>query len=158
MSLRINPSTLQVENYDDSHYCCSVCHQYYPVESYCRDGVGPRCRTNCESCYNLPVAEWDILKQKIEENLKSSTYYLISSNLREYLRLQNCGTDAHEFANRLLKLPKGSVIYVKEYQEGYHELTAPYGPSIDTDLIGASLTEFIKLNNLEALPQLYQIA
>lgn len=157
MRLRINPLTLQLENYNKSHYCCSVCQQYYPVESYCRDGIGPRCRTNCESCYNLPIAEWDILKQKIEENVKSSTYYFLDSYLRDYLRFQSCGRDAHEFANKLLKLPKGSEIYAQVYSHEYTELVGPFDPLIDTELMSKGLLEFIKSNNLEELPPLYQI-
>ena len=95
---------------------CSVCGQYHPEESYCKDGV--MVRTNCFDCYNLPMEEFKLKQIMLASIKKSNDYFLAKKKLAEIINYRECSIPVETMITALQKLPPNSHLVVT--QEGYY--------------------------------------
>lgn len=92
---------------------CSVCALYKPRADF---GT-PRSRLNCQSCYETPKAQWDVMKEDILKRTPTGDVLRKELFLEEN-PVHESGIKVEDMIKALQNLPPGSTVVMT--QSGYY--------------------------------------
>lgn len=112
---RINLKLVQVP---EDALECSVCGHWKPCAEFC-DDEGRMIRTNCESCYNMPLNEFRALSGRTKTQISAKRYEI--HKLEDECSMYNSVVTKAEFIKKIVDglagLNDDDLIY--PYTEGY---------------------------------------
>jgi len=112
----VNIETLEIINYDDDVYECSVCGFYFTSESFKNEDQERQSRTNCVSCYHMEFEDMKALKIKTKERKKSYEYCKALRDHSKKLQFESECISTEKLIKMLQELPKNSKIHITDFE------------------------------------------
>lgn len=109
-----HPVIIEVPN---NYIECSICGIYQERSSYTSNGVY-QTRTNCKSCYELPLADWSYLEESVQAKKNSIMYKQLLQSLKEESCAISNSISVQEMIKALQELPSNTRLIIR--QEGYY--------------------------------------
>jgi hypothetical protein len=95
---------------------CSVCDEIKPYVSYTNGVDGVQRRTNCQDCYELPMADWAAIQEGVKSK-KNSPEYKARVAANNWISARG-GTTKADVIKMLSSLKDKDLVFID--QEGYY--------------------------------------